>query len=124
MIRRPPRSTLFPYTTLFRSATIKHSARRRARRRVLEQRRLHSRARLRVMNGGPTVVLSLLDDVDFVSALRSVKSTWSMFRLKHEIGLWLPVHSLRVAMSDGPYLWLGILLAHKGIVLRHGAVVV
>src|SRR3712207_8681857 len=24
MIRRPPRSTLFPYTTLFRSATIWH----------------------------------------------------------------------------------------------------
>src|SRR3989442_7392035 len=24
MIRRPPRSTLFPYTTLFRSAAIKH----------------------------------------------------------------------------------------------------
>src|SRR2546422_6835969 len=26
MIRRPPRSTLFPYTTLFRSATTMHSA--------------------------------------------------------------------------------------------------
>src|SRR2546422_7028920 len=25
MIRRPPRSTLFPYTTLFRSATMLHS---------------------------------------------------------------------------------------------------
>src|SRR5258708_17352260 len=24
MIRRPPRSTLFPYTTLFRSAPLKH----------------------------------------------------------------------------------------------------
>src|SRR5260221_5745628 len=31
MIRRPPRSTLFPYTTLFRSAF--HQARRRAPRR-------------------------------------------------------------------------------------------
>src|SRR2546430_12261298 len=32
MIRRPPRSTLFPYTTLFRSASPVHSpsARRRA----------------------------------------------------------------------------------------------
>src|SRR3712207_7668681 len=27
MIRRPPRSTLFPYTTLFRSATDTHKAR-------------------------------------------------------------------------------------------------
>src|SRR5256885_16961910 len=26
MIRRPPRSTLFPYTTLFRSATIRQAA--------------------------------------------------------------------------------------------------
>src|SRR2546425_7089025 len=32
MIRRPPRSTLFPYTTLFRSGTADgHAARRRAR---------------------------------------------------------------------------------------------
>src|SRR3712207_7234086 len=27
MIRRPPRSTLFPYTTLFRSATLTHELR-------------------------------------------------------------------------------------------------
>src|SRR5438067_7927280 len=27
MIRRPPRSTLFPYTTLFRSAHVDHDAR-------------------------------------------------------------------------------------------------
>src|SRR2546425_9070861 len=30
MIRRPPRSTLFPYTTLFRSRTATPSVRRRA----------------------------------------------------------------------------------------------
>src|SRR2546425_5344986 len=29
MIRRPPRSTLFPYTTLFRSAAASRGARRR-----------------------------------------------------------------------------------------------
>src|SRR2546430_3932243 len=34
MIRRPPRSTLFPYTTLFRSACADASARRRG---ALEQ---------------------------------------------------------------------------------------
>src|SRR5258707_2696070 len=28
MIRRPPRSTLFPYTTLFRSESIRHSEER------------------------------------------------------------------------------------------------
>src|SRR2546427_1382257 len=32
MIRRPPRSTLFPYTTLFRSASGTQDPRRRARR--------------------------------------------------------------------------------------------
>src|SRR3989442_11609146 len=30
MIRRPPRSTLFPYTTLFRSPTMRRSARSRS----------------------------------------------------------------------------------------------
>src|SRR2546422_7687135 len=35
MIRRPPRSTLFPYTTLFRSA---HPGRRRLRRATLRRR--------------------------------------------------------------------------------------
>src|SRR3712207_8172054 len=30
MIRRPPRSTLFPYTTLFRSPSVQGKARRRA----------------------------------------------------------------------------------------------
>src|SRR2546430_10289749 len=29
MIRRPPRSTLFPYTTLFRSLALAHGAHRR-----------------------------------------------------------------------------------------------
>src|SRR5436853_2741653 len=29
MIRRPPRSTLFPYTTLFRSENLRRKARRR-----------------------------------------------------------------------------------------------
>src|SRR3989449_6830121 len=33
MIRRPPRSTLFPYTTLFRSARLREGARPRLRRR-------------------------------------------------------------------------------------------
>src|SRR2546426_10128130 len=36
MIRRPPRSTLFPYTTLFRSAGGAPRLRRRARRAVQE----------------------------------------------------------------------------------------
>src|SRR2546429_4576820 len=34
MIRRPPRSTLFPYTTLFRSLVLYFTWRQRARRRI------------------------------------------------------------------------------------------
>src|SRR2546430_9883181 len=35
MIRRPPRSTLFPYTTLFRSVDLSNRARRRDRARAI-----------------------------------------------------------------------------------------
>src|SRR2546429_6173487 len=38
MIRRPPRSTLFPYTTLFRSAFINHDAYLTSRRGAYAQR--------------------------------------------------------------------------------------
>src|SRR2546421_7876872 len=50
MIRRPPRSTLFPYTTLFRSAIplhARHGGLRQQRRRARRQRRLQA-ALLRV----------------------------------------------------------------------------
>src|SRR3712207_7531425 len=39
MIRRPPRSTLFPYTTLFRSPSTRSRPRRGGRRRALPRRR-------------------------------------------------------------------------------------
>src|SRR5256886_8094406 len=38
MIRRPPRSTLFPYTTLFRSGDVAERARRALRREAVEPR--------------------------------------------------------------------------------------
>src|SRR3712207_7532011 len=41
MIRRPPRSTLFPYTTLFRSASSPHVVPSRGQERVSERRRSH-----------------------------------------------------------------------------------
>src|SRR3712207_7840231 len=37
MIRRPPRSTLFPYTTLFRSQPFFHIGRWHQRKQILEQ---------------------------------------------------------------------------------------
>src|SRR3712207_4146911 len=50
MIRRPPRSTLFPYTTLFRSALRGRAPRRLARR---------ARARRRAHGGAPVRLVSL-----------------------------------------------------------------
>src|SRR4051812_50008715 len=46
MIRRPPRSTLFPYTTLFRSSLLSHR-RRRTRSRRRPRRRCGHRQRRR-----------------------------------------------------------------------------
>src|SRR6266513_3610873 len=43
MIRRPPSSTLFPYTTLFRSPARRHGRRARARSRVHTARRARGR---------------------------------------------------------------------------------
>src|SRR3712207_7615951 len=41
MIRRPPRSTLFPYTTLFRSCGVLHVSHRRRGRLPFPDRRVH-----------------------------------------------------------------------------------
>src|SRR5687767_8773147 len=76
------------------------------------------------MNGGPTVVLSLLDDVDLVSSSGTIKSAWSMLSLKHEIRARLEIQPLRVSMTQRPDLGSYVLLAHERIVLRHRAVVV
>src|SRR3712207_8219106 len=43
MIRRPPRSTLFPYTTLFRSSRGRYRLRRLYRKRCVEGERRHCR---------------------------------------------------------------------------------
>src|SRR5688572_14935331 len=76
------------------------------------------------MNGGPTVVLSLLDDVDLVSSSGTIKSAWSMLGLKHEVRTRLEIQTLRVAMTKRPDLGPRVLPAHERIVLRHRAVVV
>src|SRR2546430_12041471 len=44
MIRRPPRSTLFPYTTLFRSRAAGRRRAHRHRHRDVSRRHLHSRS--------------------------------------------------------------------------------
>src|SRR3712207_7701707 len=61
MIRRPPRSTLFPYTTLFRSEGVEGRVR-------VEQQRL-------VRRDAPAVGAALQDAVDLGSGRQDRKST-------------------------------------------------
>src|SRR3712207_7143693 len=77
MIRRPPRSTLFPYTTLFRSARVGHRE-RHARREVAQ---LRQRADHRALDprdppprhvlGEPEVHLELERSEEHTSELQS-----------------------------------------------------
>src|SRR3712207_6988951 len=76
MIRRPPRSTLFPYTTLFRSARVEEH---RFRPRPLDGRRGHEivvqvpqrGARAAARAGGPTVALEVGRSEEHTSELQS-----------------------------------------------------
>src|SRR3989449_11731426 len=62
MIRRPPRSTLFPYTTLFRSRQVRSAARGREERRLGE--RFHGCREILIKSGlfhrGPLAMIRLL----------------------------------------------------------------
>src|SRR5258707_11848636 len=60
MIRRPPRSTLFPYTTLFRSAIILTSAQQLARNRAAPPDK--TLARSRNIREAAQRLLALVDD--------------------------------------------------------------
>src|SRR2546428_3828267 len=60
MIRRPPRSTLFPYTTLFRSPQLALHGRRELRRRLAPRgaERARGRGHLDLELGEPPLVLA------------------------------------------------------------------
>src|SRR6516162_11132718 len=61
MIRRPPRSTLFPYTTLFRSARLRHARRPRVgARRARARRATRSEAHTSELQSPCNLVCSLL----------------------------------------------------------------
>src|SRR5687768_18051484 len=74
MLRRPPRSTLFPYTTLFRSAAALNEARER------------------VMNDGHAEAVAMRDIVRGERSMRSCKA-------EHEIADGIG-HRLQVALGD------------------------
>src|SRR3712207_7142921 len=64
MIRRPPRSTLFPYTTLFRSAGLFASAFKAKDRKCVDRTVHGSNARLKGVKTVERGDLSLLQEVD------------------------------------------------------------
>src|SRR3712207_8689024 len=82
MIRRPPRSTLFPYTTLFRSGGVVRvdgvgRVRRRARRRREEEVAGAVRVVVLACAGGAVVVVEevLVEELAVPVGLRDRKST-------------------------------------------------
>src|SRR3712207_8366961 len=72
MIRRPPRSTLFPYTTLFRSRGHERQSRTAGGARRPQGRRHHGRQPLVVV---PTSRIAPLSFVTTVLAMRSEEHT-------------------------------------------------
>src|SRR3712207_7168355 len=75
MIRRPPRSTLFPYTTLFRSA---------ARRRVLRDTQVFALDLLLVRQGGYSFRLPSVPHCHLSSSLPALECTLIAVLLRSE----------------------------------------
>src|SRR2546429_2606120 len=61
MIRRPPRSTLFPYTTLFRSLRVRHAQRSLGFAQIFDWRKLRHDAVSRTGGRAPGAASNLLD---------------------------------------------------------------
>src|SRR3712207_6852260 len=87
MIRRPPRSTLFPYTTLFRSARLR--ARRagagsgqRLEHRVVEPEQRRLRALDPQAQRQPTAAHEELRSEEHTSELQSANISYAVFCLK------------------------------------------
>src|SRR6266540_34152 len=69
--------------------------------REFQQRRDHPFARHLVVDDGPAVILSLLDDVDFVAAAGAVEPGGAVLGLELQTRPRLPVQTLRVSMAVG-----------------------
>src|SRR5258708_16788583 len=92
MIRRPPRSTLFPYTTLFRSPR-KSSAYRRSSSRTPSFRRRRSRRRVTTVFGpgkGPNTVVTDRKSTRLNSSHQII--SYAVFCLKQKQKLHTPPH--------------------------------
>ena len=77
-----------------------------------------------MMNQRPAVILTALDEVDFITAARPIESRRPVLGFKHEICARLPIKTLRVAIAVRPDFRSRARLPDKWIVRRRGAVVV
>src|SRR3712207_216611 len=113
MIRRPPRSTLFPYTTLFRSElSERYGLRVDPRRRVAdlsvgEQQRveilktLYRKARILVLDE-PTAVLTPQETEDLFAVLKElVDDGLSIILITHKLGELLGISDRITIIRDG-----------------------
>src|SRR6202023_4047428 len=93
MIRRPPRSTLFPYTTLFRSIGISRAAdvfRRGARGNRRYRATFRSEEHTSELQSPMYLVCRLLLDINYTTPLDSGQATWNMVlshRVSHDTAL-------------------------------------
>src|SRR5256886_16444563 len=109
MIRRPPRSTLFPYTTLFRSAEVLLSAHRELEKLVLTGRQQRIKELLAQPYGDLVHEGQLLDPVcrDIEALLLS-----SQQRVTGEVHLLLRSGSVFVEGVESPF---SLLAASRGV---------
>ena len=77
-----------------------------------------------MMYHGPTVILAAFENVDFVTAAWTVKTTWAVLGFPQQICSRLEINPLSVAISISPNLRPRIRLADKRIVVRDGPIVV
>src|SRR5256886_15639739 len=78
MIRRPPRSTLFPYTTLFRSLVLQRCADERGEQRM-RMRRLRLELRME-LHGEIPRVLRQFGDLDELAVRRAARDAHAVLR--------------------------------------------
>src|SRR5256886_5434650 len=109
MIRRPPRSTLFPYTTLFRSAEVLLSAHRELEKLVLTGRQQRIKEQLAQPYGDLVHEGQLLDPVcrDIEALLLS-----SQQRVTGEVHLLLQSGSVFVEGVESPF---SLMAASRGV---------
>src|SRR2546428_6774721 len=114
MIRRPPRSTLFPYTTLFRSRALRARRRggrprspRTGARAAAAARRARDRRERGAPHGGDDPALPRAEEALPVSVLRSLRAALGVRRMPAVLGMWrdfrpfVRLHFLAAAFECG-----------------------